>query len=66
MASTESTKSSVWECGAAVSATSTAGTKISIQSSGVCRISLSRLFMAGTISILDAMAENPARSRGRH
>jgi len=59
MASTESAKSSVWECGTTASATSTTGTKISIQSSGVCWICLSNGFMASVVSILNVMAEAP-------
>src|SRR5689334_21305373 len=53
MASTASTNSRVCECGVTFSAASTTGTKISIQSNGVSRISLIRDFMTVAVSIAD-------------
>lgn len=65
MASTASTNNRVWECGAAVSVTSTAGTKTSIQSNGVVPDFLEQR-LHGADPILSAMAENPTPSPGRH
>ena len=43
----------MWAAGIILAAISTIGTKISIQSNGVCRISLSRGFMVLAASLRD-------------